>query len=338
MSADRKLAEGSDAIKQAEKCLKTGFLKWKPDFDNAASEYCRAATCFKSAKALEQCKDAHLKATDCYLKAGSFFSAGKQCEQAALVSRDMGDLKQTSSLVDRASRFFIDSRSPDTAALVLERGAKIIEAKFPEIAVEFFTRASEIVGVEDRPRQAADFRSQAVRILLKLKKWDEAAEAISAQQQLLLEGEDQKSAARLAVGLILVQLARDDPVAASRVFKNSSAYMESEEQCTLSELLDGYDEGDPDAIVRALNRPFVKHMDTEFAKLARILQQQQMAAAAKQEEETSRRKKTESVAVPQVEAGEGEGANIPPEDEEKGEETVGAVHESEDDEYAGGLL
>ena len=30
---------------KAEKYLKTGFLKWKPDYDSAASEYGKAGTC-----------------------------------------------------------------------------------------------------------------------------------------------------------------------------------------------------------------------------------------------------------------------------------------------------
>ncbi|KFM79031.1 Gamma-soluble NSF attachment protein, partial [Stegodyphus mimosarum] len=57
--------------------LKTSFLKWKPDYDSAASEYSRAATCFKTARVLGQCKDSLLKAADCYAKNHSFFSAAK---------------------------------------------------------------------------------------------------------------------------------------------------------------------------------------------------------------------------------------------------------------------
>lgn len=307
----------------------------------------KKSTCFKTAKALQQCKEALLKAADCYVKCGSFFSAGKQCEQAALVSRDMGNLKQTAGLVDKASRLFVDSRSPDTAALVLERGAKIIEAQYPELAVEFFSRASEIVTVEDRPRQAADYCSQAVRLLLKLKKWDEAAETISSQQQLHLQGGDEKSAGRLAVGLVLVHLARDDPVAAGRTLRSSSAYTEKEEQCTLSDLLNGYDEGDPDAIVRALNRPFVKHMDTEFAKLARLLQQQQMAASAKQQQEEGSRRKRNTTTVPAAERASEDIASTSKESDKMeapdgsasdGPAPEGPAPDSEEDEYAGGLL
>lgn len=315
-----KIAEGTEALRQAEKCLKTGFLKWKPDWDNAAGEYCKAATCFKGAKALQQCKDAHLKAAECYLKNGSFFSSGKQLEQAALVSRDMGDLNAAGELIDRASRLFVDSRSPDTAALSLERGAKIIENKHPEAAVEFFNRAAEIVSVEDRPRQAAEFCGQAVRLLLKTSRWEEAAEAIRRQREMLQEAGDERAVGRLVVALVLVHLARDDFVAASKTLDQGARYLEGEEQDTLSSLLEGCDQGDPDTVARALNSPFLKHMDTEYAKLARMLGQQAKESKRKAAKETTS-KEVDQAAAPS------------PDDH-----TQATAGEDSEDEFAGGLL
>ncbi|KAM7306915.1 gamma-soluble NSF attachment protein [Ixodes scapularis] len=319
MSGNRKIAEGTEALRQAEKFLKTGLLKWKPDWDNAAAEYCKAATAFKGAKALQECKDAHLKAAECYLKNGSFFSSGKQLEQAALVSRDMGDLNAAGELVDRASRLFVDSRSPDTAALTLERGAKIIENKHPQAAVEFFNRAAEIVSVEDRPRQAAEFCGQAVRLLLKTSRWEEAAEAIGRQREFLREAGDERAVGRLVVASVLVHLARDDFVAASKALDQGTGFLEGEEQDTLSTLLEGCDQGDPDTVARALKSPFLRHMDTEYAKLARMLGQQANESKRKAAKEPG----------PTVE----EGADH----SEEAEASAGPGGDS-DDEFAGGLL
>jgi gamma-soluble NSF attachment protein len=39
----------------------------------------------------------------------------------------------------------------------------------------------------------------------------------------------------------------------------------------LEQLLQGFDEEDPDMAARALNSSFIKHMDIEYAKLARSL-------------------------------------------------------------------
>ena len=57
--------------------LKTGFLKWKPDYELAADSYSKAATCYKSAKELHKAKEALYKACDCYKHIRAFFSAAK---------------------------------------------------------------------------------------------------------------------------------------------------------------------------------------------------------------------------------------------------------------------
>ena len=48
--------------------MATSMFKWKPDFESAATEYQKAATCFKNAKAHEQAKEAFLKEADCSYK------------------------------------------------------------------------------------------------------------------------------------------------------------------------------------------------------------------------------------------------------------------------------
>lgn len=49
----------------------------------------------------------------------------------------------------------------------------------------------------------------------------------------------------------------------------SGTCCEAPEVQTLETLFQAYDEEDPDAVRRALNSPFIKHMDVEYAILAR---------------------------------------------------------------------
>lgn len=51
-----------------------------------------------------------LQAADCFVKQGSFYSAAKQVEAAALTSRDMKDFDQVSTLFERASNLFVQHR------------------------------------------------------------------------------------------------------------------------------------------------------------------------------------------------------------------------------------
>ena len=43
----KKTQEAEEHLRLAAKALKTGLLKWNPDYDTAGDEYSRAATAFK---------------------------------------------------------------------------------------------------------------------------------------------------------------------------------------------------------------------------------------------------------------------------------------------------
>ena len=49
----RKSLEGEEHLRLASKALKTGVLKWSPDYDTAGDEYSRAATAFKVPKTMD---------------------------------------------------------------------------------------------------------------------------------------------------------------------------------------------------------------------------------------------------------------------------------------------
>lgn len=116
-----------------------------------------------------------------------------------------------------------------------------------------------------------------------------AADAIRRELGLHQENESYQATGRLVVALVLVQLARGDVVAAEKAFKEwgkefnisnhlniffkqiifEGNYCEGPEVQTLETLLQAYDEEDPENAKRALNSPFIKHMDVEYAILAR---------------------------------------------------------------------
>lgn len=137
---------------------------------------------------------------------------------------------------------------------------------------------------------------------------------------------------RLVVALVLVHLARDDFVAASKALDHDGGYLEAEEQETLSCLLKGCDEGDPDMVSRALHAPFLRHMDTEYAKLARMLGQQVSESAKKAVPESQPScETTEDTSARDVDAGDKPG-------QDHLEVPDSAAAGDSEDEYAGGLL
>ncbi|CAH0547480.1 unnamed protein product [Brassicogethes aeneus] len=269
MSGNKKIEEALEHIKCAEKSLKTGLLKWRPDYDNAADEYNKAATCFRNAKSFDQCKDCLLKAVECHKQNRALFYAAKALDQTILVCKEVGDFRDIYKYAERAANMFQSHGSAESACASLDKAAKILESQNPEEALKLFQHAAEISTVQDSSRQAAEYVSKVARIYVKLQQYDLAADAIRRELGLHQENESYQATGRLVVALVLVQLARGDVVAAEKAFKEWGNYCEGPEVQTLEALLQAFDEEDPENANRALNSPFIKHMDVEYAILAR---------------------------------------------------------------------
>lgn len=159
-----KIKEAEENIRQAEKYLKTSMFKWNPDYDSAGDAYSRAATAYKvggnKQKAIE-CLD---KACDCYLQMRTLFQAARMLDQAVLLSRDLNKLDDVVKYAERGALLFRQDGSNESAAQLLEKAAKIVETQAPEKAIGVYLKACETVGVEDRPREAADFLAKAARL------------------------------------------------------------------------------------------------------------------------------------------------------------------------------
>jgi len=270
----KKVEEALAHIKEAEKNLKTGFMKWKPDYDLAADEYNSAATCYKTIRQHKECRECLMKAAENYKINRSFYSAAKCLDQAALISKELNDYEAVFKLCERSATMHQEHGTPDTAALCLDKGAKIIEAHLPEQALHMYSHAVDIVMTEDRPRQASEFQCKVSRLLVKLKQFDAASDAIRREMgfhQQAGGSENSGQIGRLAVCLVLVQLARGDHIAAEKAYREWGSYCEAEECNTVEMIIQAYDEDDGDLAVKALKSPFITHMDVEYAKLARSI-------------------------------------------------------------------
>ncbi|XP_019380858.1 PREDICTED: gamma-soluble NSF attachment protein isoform X3 [Crocodylus porosus] len=126
--AAQKINEALEHIAKADKYLKTGFLKWKPDYDSAATEYGKAAVAFKNAKQYDQAKEACLREAEAHENNKALFHAAKAYEQAGMMLKEMQKLPEAVQLIEKASMMYLENGTPDTAAIALERGGKLDEA------------------------------------------------------------------------------------------------------------------------------------------------------------------------------------------------------------------
>jgi len=269
MLEKKKLEEAHEHVRLAEKYLKTSPLKLKfnPDWDPAGDEFSRAATAFKVAKDYEQSKKCLLRAVDCYKEVHSIFQAGKMLEQAVLVSRDMGQMEDIASLAERGALMYRQVNKPESASSLLEKAAKMIEKDRPEDATGLYEKAAETVSTEDRPNVSADFVSKASRLHVRTCNWDKAIHDL--RQEIAYRQEAGTQPSQAAVGLVLIELMREDLVAAEKVFKEFGGYMEGGQLRAVTNAIAGFNDHDYNVVNDALNSTAIRELDLDFAKLAR---------------------------------------------------------------------
>lgn len=269
---------------KADKYLETSYLrlKFSPDWDSAADEFNKAAICYKVARNWSACKSAHQRACEGYANSGSLYHAGKQLDHAVLVCKEQGDLSEVENLASRGGLLFRQAGSPEAAAQLLVRTAKLLEITLPKNAIGLYQKASETVGTEDRPIEAAHHQEAAAKLMVRVKDFDGAAECLHQTLGLYSEGGAGAAAGRVVLSFILVQLVRGDSVAASKVVNSWGAFLDSQQAAAAHQLTQGFSELDRDLAKSGLESACVRNLDNDYVKLARDLQ----LPAALQEEET----------------------------------------------------
>ncbi|XP_041455606.1 gamma-soluble NSF attachment protein-like [Lytechinus variegatus] len=274
MADARRISEAKEHIAAAEKSLKTSFFKWKPDFGSAAHEYEQAAICLKNAKQPLEAKRAYINAAGAHRNNDALFHAAKQYEHAAFIMRDLKDWGEVMGLFEKAASLYTEHGTPDTAAICLEKAAKMMETVNPRMSLELYQKACDVVELEDRPRQIVDFLGKSARILIKIQDYDEASKILSRERDLRRDLGDIDATNRTVSALVLVHLKRGDYVAADKICNMAmgfEGYAESDVASALACLLDAYDKQDEDTFHQILNLPLFKYMDNVYVILAKSL-------------------------------------------------------------------
>lgn len=180
----------------------------------------------------------------------------------------MNNFSEIRMLAERACNLYQQHGSPESGAATLDKAARILEDTMPDEALELYKRAVGVTAIEDSSRQSTEYATKVSRLLVRLQKYDDAADAIRREIGLHQQSENYGLIGRLAVALVLVQLAREDYVAAEKAFKEWGNCCDAAEVQTLEQLLQAYDDEDPDSAKQALRSPFIRHMDIEYSRLA----------------------------------------------------------------------
>ncbi|TRY89139.1 hypothetical protein DNTS_018070, partial [Danionella cerebrum] len=272
----QKMSEANEHLAKAEKHLKTGFMKWKPDYDSAAAEYAKAAIAFKNAKQLERAKEAYLQEAEAHSSNRSAF------EQAGMILKDLQRLPEAVELIERASRMYLENGTPDTAAMALDRAGKMIEVVDLSRAVQLYQQAAAVFENEERLRQAVELIGKASRLLNKKKSperlfcsvgsstfwFDEAASSLQKEKNMFMEIENYPTCYKKTIAQVLVHLRRGDFVAAQKCVSESCGipgFNGSEDYAALERLLAGFDQQDQDEVTQVCSSPLLRFMDNDVS-------------------------------------------------------------------------
>ena len=107
---------------------------------------------------------------------------------------------------------------------------------------------------------------------VRCKKFDESVVTLERSLNVMHTlGGNNAAAGRSAAGLVMVQLVKEDNVAASKAFEAWGNYCDSETFTVLKSLLEAFDDQDGDAAKEAINSKAIRDFDIDFARLAKSI-------------------------------------------------------------------
>ena len=101
----------------------------------------------------------------------------------------------------------------------------MLETIKPEKSAEWYGHCSETVLLEDRYLQAAEYANKAVRMYLKLKQYDNAIEWAEKALEDYNMASENRCAGRQICTIVIIHLARDDHIAAQKVYMANKGYL-----------------------------------------------------------------------------------------------------------------
>ncbi|KAK2726474.1 hypothetical protein QYM36_000803 [Artemia franciscana] len=192
-------------------------------------------------------------------------------DQVIAIAKDLNQFDVIPDLAHKACNLYLEYGAPDTAAISLDKAAKAIANDLPEEAMKLYIRAADVVDTEERPRDAAEYIGKAARSMVTLKKYEDATKAILKEMGHHQTAGNTPALGRCTVALVLVVLAQEDVIEAKKMFEQWGSTCDSEEIYSLSQIIQGYEEDDPDLVKQGLSSSFIRSMDVAYAKLARDL-------------------------------------------------------------------
>ena len=276
----RKLKEAEACMAAGAKCTKTGFFgKWKADWESAASEYERAATSFRVAKALPQAVDAYQQAARAHEQMECAYMAAKHLESGAHLLRELGRADESASLYERASALHHGDGALVQAGEALVKAARVLDGKDDARAGALVIRACAIVEEEEdagKLRACVETYKQAVALLLRSQRCVDAAELLSKQAALHARLQQGHGVARCELSVVVAHLAANDfdgaeAAYASALARGGGDFAGSDEAASAEALLRAFSCQSEEQLAAAVGGQPFTYLENQVVRLARAL-------------------------------------------------------------------
>ncbi|UMM38448.1 hypothetical protein L5515_009856 [Caenorhabditis briggsae] len=276
MSSDR-LKEAAECERKAEECMKTSMikLKFKSDFDGAAMAMERASVCYRNAKEHRKAANSLVKAAEYYEQNRNLFHAAKAREGAGMLLREIKEYSEAVALFEKAINGYAESGSLDTAAMTVEKAADVLKKDDPKKALAIYQQGLALVQQSDRTKMAANFLKASTKLFLELGDYKGALVSIRDEIEKFAEVREFPRIGQLAIGLVLVNLAMEDSIAALKDYSwavsLSDDVKHSEDARVCENLIGYYEAGDDESFQNVLKLGALRSMDNEYLRLQKIL-------------------------------------------------------------------
>lgn len=277
MSHTARLKEAAECERKAADCMKTSMIKLKfnPDYDGAASAMERAAVCYRNSQDPKKAAGSLLKAAEYYEQNRNLFHAAKAREGAAMLLRDIKEFSEAVVLFEKAINGYAESGSLDTAAMTVEKAADVLKNDDPKKALQIYQKGLALVQQSDRAKMASNFLKQITKLSLQLEDYKGALGSIREEVEKFVEVREYPRIGQLGIGLVLVNLALEDSVAAlkdySWVVGQSPDFQTSEDGRVCENLIGYYEAGDNESFQNVLKCGALRSMDNEYLRVQKIL-------------------------------------------------------------------
>jgi len=288
--ADKKIFEGDELMKQADKLVTKTMFRWKSDWDGACGIYEKAGTCYKNAKAYDKAKEAFKKSAIAFNNSGITFSAAKNMELAASMAKEGKNIAEAVDLYEQSSNFYREQSSSEKAAETLEKAAKILEDSDQERSLKLVMDACDIYQDDDKEHYSSQTFKYATALALKFQKYEAVLELLKKRTEVHEKLNQHNDVFKMYLSLIIVNLHIDDYVSADRAYQNAIMYggfSTAPEARVAQDILDAYEKRNNEALQKSVGGQVITFLDNEIAKLAKGLKIKGGIEGGKQEEEES---------------------------------------------------